>query len=99
MKTSHYLLARLVVQKLVDNQVLLCSSSERVYCQGKAGYLIEFLKWAFLKHWQMCIRRDFAQTVIYKLNRILWLSSSACPFPRFNLTRYVLILCITTINL
>ena len=28
LKTSHYLLARLVVQKLVDNEALLCSVNE-----------------------------------------------------------------------
>ena len=38
--------------------------SECLHYQGKAGYfLIEFLKWYFLKYWQVRTRPVFAQTV------------------------------------
>ena len=31
--------------------------------QGKAGFLIEFLKWYFSKYWQVRTRPVFTQTV------------------------------------
>ena len=37
--------------------------SERLHYQGKAGFLIEFLKWYFLEYWQVQTRLVFAQTV------------------------------------
>ena len=37
--------------------------SECLHYQGKAGFLIKFLKWYFLKYWQVQTRRVFAQTV------------------------------------
>ena len=42
-KTSHYLLIRLIVQKLKDNYVSIIMLSEWLHYQGKAGFLIEFL--------------------------------------------------------
>ena len=39
--------------------------SEWLQYQGKAGFLIEFLKWYFSKYWQVRTRRVFAQTVTY----------------------------------
>ena len=41
-KISHYLLARLAIQKLIDNQVSLCSMNVSKY-QSKTG----FLNWIF----------------------------------------------------
>ena len=39
--------------------------SECLHYQGKAGFLIEFLKWYFSKYWQVQTRPVFAQTVTY----------------------------------
>ena len=41
--------------------------SELLHYQGKAGFLIKFLKWFFLKYWQVQTRWVFAQTVTYRL--------------------------------
>ena len=41
--------------------------SEWLHYQGKADYLIELLKWYFLKYWQVQTRWDFAHTVTYKV--------------------------------
>ena len=49
-KTSHYLLVRLFVQKLIDNYVSIIMLSKWLQYQGKAGFLIEFLKWYFSKY-------------------------------------------------
>ena len=45
--------------------------SECLQYQGKAGFLIKFLKWYFLKYWQVQTRRVFAQTVTYLLRTAL----------------------------
>ena len=39
--------------------------SECLHYQGKAGFLIEFLKWYFSKYWQVRTRQVFAETVTY----------------------------------
>ena len=39
--------------------------SEWLQYQGKAGFLNEFLKWYFLKYWQVWPRWVFAQIVTY----------------------------------
>ena len=41
--------------------------SESLQYQGKAGFLIEFLKWYFSEYWQVRTRRVFAQTVTYSM--------------------------------
>ena len=44
--------------------------SECLYYQGKGGFLTEFLKWYFLKYWQVRTRPVFAQTVTYTIQEI-----------------------------
>ena len=39
--------------------------SECLHYQGKAGFLIEFIKWYFSKYWQVPTTRVFVQIVTY----------------------------------
>ena len=48
---------------------MLC---EWLQYQGKADFLIEFLKWYFSKYWQVRTRQVFTQTVTYVLCLCSW---------------------------
>ena len=87
MKISHYLLARLVVQKLIDNLVLLCSVNKS-NTKASLGFLIEFSKQYFSQYWQVQTRWVFTETVTYVWLHNNFLGTSVLVENRFSTMQF-----------